>query len=76
MNIFLLNLQGKYVLCLLFFEKIFKIQNYSFVEYLRPYFIILFVLVALHQSKNGSINHFNLWFSSLKFDLHRKFIAH
>ena len=37
---------------------------------------ILFKLVTLHKSKNGSINHFMWWFSSLKFDLQRKFIDH
>ena len=42
-----------------------RFHNYLFVEYLWTYFIILFELVALHKSKNGSIDHFIWWFSSL-----------
>ena len=61
LNIFLLDLRSKYVLCLLFLKEIFKISNYLCVEYLWPHFIILFELVDLHKSKNGSTNHFNWW---------------
>ena len=61
LNIFLLDLRSKYVLCLLFLKEIFKISNYLCVEYLWPHFIVLFELVALHKSKNVSINNFNWW---------------
>ena len=45
LNIFLLDLRSKYVLCLLFLKEISRL-NYLCVEYLWPYFIILF-----HNSK-------------------------
>ena len=61
LNIFLLDLRSKYVLCLLFLKENSRFPNYLCVEYLWPHFIILFELADLHKSKNGSINHFNWW---------------
>ena len=60
-----------------FFSLNFKISNYLCVEYLWPYFIILFELVALHKLKIGSIHHFIWWcfFSSLNLGC-IEFIAH
>ena len=55
LNIFLLDLQSKYVLCLLFLK---KIQDFKTTCLLDICGLILFELVALHKSKNDSIDHF------------------
>ena len=71
-----MDLRGKYVLCLLFFGKIFKISKLLVCWIFVALFYYFVCTSSSSQIKEWFYWSFHLMVFEFEFDLHRKFIDH